>query len=210
MWLFSGSSGGGSVEAELKEKIRVLTLRNQELEAMQSGSEHQDGIVKTAIERFSSLCVFLGCLSITAVILESWEHTLSREVQLTFFVPLMIGHGGNTGGAVVGSTLGSMKNAGVSKTVRREVTVGVLVGSALAAVATGLPVLGIAKHTTLVVTVSLLAITVLSAALGAVVPFAVRAANLDPHSLAPPAVTTLIDAFGLITYLMIADKLLPK
>jgi hypothetical protein len=51
-----------------------------------------------AMQRVGWLSVFLASLSLTAVIMSGFEHTLSRQIELAYFVPLLAGHGGNTGG----------------------------------------------------------------------------------------------------------------
>lgn len=209
------AAASGSVEVELKEKIRMLESRNKELEAAVRGEPincAEVSILRLALERTGSLAVFLGCLSVTAIILESWEQTLLRDVEMTFFVPLMIGHGGNMGGSVVGSTLASMiqRPPPLTSTLKRELIAGGIVGIILTAAASALPfIMHIEPHTVLLIMASLLSITLMSALLGATLPFIFKRLKLDPNTLAPPAVTTLIDALGLIIYLSIADRIVP-
>lgn len=50
-----------------------------------------------AMSRVGWLSIFLGSLSLTAIIMNGFEHTLSRQIELAYFVPLLAGHGGNTG-----------------------------------------------------------------------------------------------------------------
>jgi hypothetical protein len=40
------------------------------------------------------LSIFLCSLSLTAMIMSGFEHTLSRQIELAYFVPLLAGHGG--------------------------------------------------------------------------------------------------------------------
>lgn len=209
------ADASGSVEVELKEKIRMLESRNKELEAAVRGepvSCAEFSIIRLALERTGSLAFFLVCLSVTAIILESWEQTLLRDVEMTFFVPLMIGHGGNMGGSVVGSTLASMiqRPTSFGLTLKREIIAGSIVGVILTAAASALPfIMRIESHTVLLIMASLLCITLMSALLGATLPFILKRLKLDPNTLAPPAATTLIDALGLIIYLSIADRIVP-
>lgn len=160
-------------------------------------------VVSLAFERTTSLVFFLACLTATAVILERWEATLTRDVELTFFVPLMIGHGGNTGGTVVGSVVASLHKP-LAATLRRELAAALIVGGLLAFLASFLPL----GRTALVVKLALVTITLISALVGALVPHFLKYMNLDAATIAPPAVTTLIDALGLVAYLTIADTFL--
>ena len=41
--------------------------------------------------------VFFAGLMIAAVVVEAFESVLKEHVSLSYFVPLLIGHGGNTG-----------------------------------------------------------------------------------------------------------------
>lgn len=63
------------------------------------------GIVTAARARSTWLALFLASLSLTAMIMGQYEAVLEHNVQLAYFVPLLIGHGGNVGGQVVGALL---------------------------------------------------------------------------------------------------------
>lgn len=47
--------------------------------------------------RWGWLLAFFGGLMIAAVVVEAFENVLKQHVALSYFVPLLIGHGGNTG-----------------------------------------------------------------------------------------------------------------
>uniref|UniRef100_A0A7S3JQ26 SLC41A/MgtE integral membrane domain-containing protein n=1 Tax=Aureoumbra lagunensis TaxID=44058 RepID=A0A7S3JQ26_9STRA len=209
----------GSVEKELKERVASLQKQNEELRVALNDRlsspkkiSLEKSVSSQAISRFATLIFFLGCLSLTAIILESWEATLAARVELTFFVPLMIGHGGNTGGSVVGSTvakLASGQSLSYSRTLLREMSCALLVGAALAsATFFFLPFIKISAHTSLIVTCAIASITMLATFIGTSLPFLFSFFRLDAASLGPPAVTTIVDAIGLITYLVIADIIL--
>ena len=48
-------------------------------------------------ERCGWLLIFFVGLVLAAIVVEIFESTLKKNVQLSYFVPLLIGHGGNTG-----------------------------------------------------------------------------------------------------------------
>eukprot|EP01134_Creolimax_fragrantissima_P005423 CFRG5423T1 len=58
------------------------------------------------------LSIFLTSLSLTAVVMENFEHILQSQIELSFFVPLMIGHGGTALG--LGAAIASTTVMGVS------------------------------------------------------------------------------------------------
>ena len=43
------------------------------------------------------LLLFLGGLLLCALVMHSFEAILEKELELAYFVPMLIGHGGNTG-----------------------------------------------------------------------------------------------------------------
>lgn len=118
-----------SVLLELKETIKrqadeIKTLKRklenpteaESAEATQGGGHHgppvdtadisnyiESPFYGLAAKRVGWLSVFLMSLSLTAVIMNGFEHTLSRQIELAYFVPLLAGHGGNTGGQTVGT-----------------------------------------------------------------------------------------------------------
>lgn len=44
-----------------------------------------------------SVCVLTDNTQVAAVVVEAFESILREHVALSYFVPLLIGHGGNTG-----------------------------------------------------------------------------------------------------------------
>lgn len=67
---------------------------------------------RVASMRVGWLGLFLVSLSMTALIMNGFEDTLEKQLELAYFVPLLAGHGGNTGGQAVGTVLSAM-SAGV-------------------------------------------------------------------------------------------------
>jgi len=67
---------------------------------------------KIATTRVGWLGLFLVSLSMTALIMSGFEDTLEQQLELAYFVPLLAGHGGNTGGQAVGTVLSAF-SAGV-------------------------------------------------------------------------------------------------
>ena len=61
-----------------------------------------------AVKRARTLALFLLLLSCTTAILEGYEETLAAHVSLSFFVPFLIGHGGNCGGMSVGAVISAI------------------------------------------------------------------------------------------------------
>lgn len=168
---------------------------------------------KIAFQRVGWLAIFLLSLSFTAIIMNGFEHTLSQQIELAYFVPLLAGHGGNTGGQAVGSVLSALSTKSITskdafKVIRKEamtgLTVGLILGSIVGPVAHfgG----GISRHVSTVVFFTLPWLSTIASTLASSIPFACHAAGLDPAIIAAPAMTTFVDVSGLLSYFLIANK----
>ena len=159
------------------------------------------------------LLLFVGG-SLTSNVLGVFESELEQMVALTFFVPLLIGTGGNTGAQTVSTliralALGEVRMRDVWGVVGRELVAGLVLGLMLGVVAFGKVLLDkqiIALAGT--VALSVVAICVWANVIGALVPMAARRFNVDPALVSAPLITTLVDASGLTIYLLIARALL--
>ena len=169
---------------------------------------------RVALKRVGWLAVFLCSLSLTAVIMNGFEHTLSRQIELAYFVPLLAGHGGNTGGQAVGSVLSALSTGAITtkdafKVIKKEAMSGMMVGIILGTFVGPIAhfVGGISRHVSMVVFCTLPLLSTIAATLASSIPFACKAAGLDPTIIAAPAMTTFVDVTGLLSYFLIANKI---
>jgi magnesium transporter len=159
------------------------------------------------------LLLFVGG-SLTANVLGVFESELEKMVALTFYVPLLIGTGGNTGAQTVSTliralALGEVRLRDAWHVVGRELLAGLVLGLMLGAVAFGKVLLdGQIFALAGTVALSVVAICVWANIIGALVPMAARRFNTDPALVSAPMITTLVDASGLAIYLLIAGALL--
>ena len=63
------------------------------------------GAFGVAAQRTGWLLFFLFGLLVCANVMKEFEELLARELELAFFVPLLIGHGGNSGGQTVSTVI---------------------------------------------------------------------------------------------------------
>lgn len=169
---------------------------------------------RIASKRIGWLGLFLVSLSMTAFIMNGFEHTLERQLELAYFVPLLAGHGGNTGGQTVGTVLSAL-SAGVvtmkdaPRVIAKEslsgLTVGCFLGLMVASVAHF--AMGISSHVATVVLCTLPLLSAIAATLGSTIPFVCVAFGLDPSVIAGPAMTSFVDVSGLMSYFLIAHKI---
>ena len=124
-------------------------------------------------------------------------------------------HGGNCGGMSVGAVISAIARGDARtpsskyRLALREVLAGCAVAVQLGALAAvTMHLTGFDRDLSTVVVAALAAITALGAVCGSVIPLALDWAGLDAATVAPPAVTTLIDALGIVIYLTVARAVL--
>lgn len=172
----------------------------------------QEPFYKTSLKRVGWLGIFLGSLSATAVIMNTFEHTLEKHIELAYFVPLLAGHGGNTGGQTVGTVLSALSSGAVrpsdaARVIFKEglsgVMSGIILGSVVSPIAYKL--LGISFHVATVLFCTMPLVSTIAASLGACIPFLCIFFGLDPSVIAAPAMTSFVDICGLMSYFLIAN-----
>ena len=146
--------------------------------------------------------------------LRLFEAELEQVVALSFFIPLLIGTGGNTGAQTVSTLIRAMalnevRLRDVWRVLARELLVGVILGFLLAIIAFGRAFLEVPMASlAITVALSVMAICIWANVIGAMVPMAARRFGIDPALISAPLITTLVDASGLAIYLLIAKALL--
>jgi magnesium transporter len=150
----------------------------------------------------------------TGSVLRAFSDELEAAVQLSFFIPLLIGTGGNVGSQTVtlivrAMALNEVSLRDVGWIAWKELRVGLVIGLIMAAVAiVRAQILGVGTNIGMVVAVTILAICLWSALVAAVLPLTLRRLRIDPAVVSAPLITTLVDGTGLIIYFEIARVLL--
>lgn len=191
-----GHGHGGGEELTEEEVIRYVN----------------DPFFRVGLQRVGWLGIFLGSLSATALIMNVFEETLEKHIELALFVPLLAGHGGNTGGQTVGTILSALSAGTVTrkdapKIVWKESMAGILSGSILGAIVAPIAYkgLGVSFHVAVVLFFTLPLVSMIASTLGSIIPFVCVFVGLDPSVIAAPAMTSLVDVAGLMGYFMIAN-----
>jgi magnesium transporter len=171
-------------------------------------------IARAVRRRIGWLLILFLTGTLTINVLGRFEEELDQVVALAFFIPLLIGTGGNTGAQTVSTmvramALGEIRLRDAWDVVLRELTSGLLLGSLLSVVAFGFAyILGGSLQLALVVALSIIAVCTWANTIGALVPLIAQKLGLDPALVSAPLITTLVDATGLAIYLLIAKALL--
>jgi len=166
-----------------------------------------------AFRRVSWLAIFIFALLGTAIIINGYEHILSKQIELAYFVPLLAGHGGNTGGQTVGAVLSALSTKSITtsdsyKIIAKEARSGLTVGCILGLVVGTLAHIigGVSTHVSVVVGCTLPVTSCIAGILASGIPFMCVKFGVDPAVIAAPAMTTFVDLSGLVAYFFIAER----
>jgi magnesium transporter len=159
------------------------------------------------------LLLFVGA-TYTATVLNMFEEQLERVVALTFFIPLLIGTGGNVGSQTVMTVIRAMAVGEVEfrdlfRVWRKELGTSLILGGVLAIAAfVRAWLLDVTYDIALAVAITAAVIVVWAATVASILPLVLRQLRVDPAVVSAPLITTLVDGTGLFLYLMIARWLL--
>jgi magnesium transporter len=167
--------------------------------------------------------LFVGEM-LTSVTMQNYGGEVQKIVALSFFMPLILSCGGNTGSQATSLIIRAMALHDVLlgdwwRVFRRELAGGLLLGCILAIIGTIRVVVWQWLHFwdygphysmfALVIGVSLVGVVLWGSLVGAMLPFILRMVKLDPAVCSAPFVATLVDVTGLVIYFNVALWLLP-
>jgi len=169
------------------------------------------------------LIVALGGGLLAGGIIGIFEDTLETVVILAFFIPIVMGMGGNVGTQsstifIRGVALGQIDKSNVFRRIVKEVSIGFLIGlivGGLAAIAAYLWLLvlrgdSVAVEVALVVFGAIVGNSVFAALMGFLIPWLMYLIGQDPAAASNPIVTTIKDVSGLLIYFGLAAILLSE
>lgn len=147
-------------------------------------------------------------------VLQKFSDQLNTVVALAFFIPLLIGMGGNVGTqsstvTVRGIATGHINTDTVLKTVLKESMVGISLGTVLGTtVAIAAFIWQGSFKLSLVVGLTMFTNMFAAATMGTAVPLFLRKVGIDPAAASAPFITTTVDVMGLIIYATLATLVL--
>ncbi len=166
-------------------------------------------------KRIGWLLLLFVAETFTGTVLRYFESELAAVVALSFFIPLLIGTGGNAGSQTVTTIIRSLALREIElrdawRILSRELSTGVMVGVVIGTVAFGRALLwGTTLPLAATVSITVHAICTWSTTIGSLIPLAAQRVGVDPAVLSAPLITTLVDATGLVIYFTIAKTILP-
>jgi magnesium transporter len=179
----------------------------------------EDTYFKTSsIQLFSKRIIWLLVLFIggayTSNVLAYYQDAVNQVVALSFFIPLLIGTGGNTGSQIVSTLVralgvGEVAFKDVFRVIKKELLTGALLGASLGIVAyIRAFLLDVQFNIGYVVALSALAIVLWSSLVSAFLPLLLHRLKIDPAVVSGPLISTLVDGTGLMIYFTIAKWIL--
>ena len=166
--------------------------------------------------RIPWLMLMMLSATFTQFIMKGFEDGLEKVVALSFYIPMLMDTGGNSGSqasvTIIRSlSLGEIEFKDILKVIFKELRVALMCGVTLAVLCFGKATLidsnppAIALNVALTVSGTLLITVILAKFFGCTLPMLVKKIGLDPAVMASPMITTIVDALSLIIYFLIAS-----
>ena len=201
------------------DAIRVLNERIATISAGDSGihSYSKASAFLLVKKRLFWLLVLAALNFGVAAVVASFEETISQNLVLAGFIPLLAGMGGNIGAQASGLVIAGTSSRDISsKDIFRVLYKEMFVSSALAGllgcVTAAMGYIrahdGSKPEIAATLGCSMMVIAIISNFLGVVFPFAAIAVGVDPAVSSSPLITTVIDVLGISVYLVIARSIL--
>jgi magnesium transporter len=142
-----------------------------------------------------------------------FEDIIATNLVLVFFLPLLVGSGGNAGSQSATLMVRALATGDVHfkdwfYLIGRESLVALCLGATMAIAVSALGYYRGDEMVALVLALSMMAIVMLGCLIGMSLPFILNRMGLDPASASAPLVTSICDASGVLVYLFIASQLL--
>lgn len=150
----------------------------------------------------------------TGTVLKAFEDELEAAISLAFFIPLLIGTGGNSGTQITSTlvramALGEVSLRNLGTVLKKELSTGFFVAITIAVAAwVRAWFLGVGYEVTIVVSLTIVAIILWSAIVSSIIPMLLKRLRIDPAVVSAPFIATLIDGTGLIIYFEIAKQVM--
>lgn len=153
----------------------------------------------------------------SGAVLRTFDETIQEVTALAWFIPLLIGSGGNAGAQTTTTitraiALGEVRWQQVLRVMMREFRTGLLLGGLVGAIGilnallwtrAGYP-WDAQLRIALTVGLAQVGIITVATTVGACLPLIAKRLNIDPAVMSAPFITTVVDASGLLLYFTLA------
>ena len=175
----------------------------------------EDSFLKISWVRLPWLMVaFVGQL-IAAFIIQQFEGTLLQIIALTFFMPVIMAMGGNSGiqSSIIvirGLATGDISIESTWRRFFREFRVSLFIGLIFGVIMSLVVGLWLGNYIMgLIIGLALNLVIIQATLFGGLIPFLLKRADIDPALASGPFITTFNDILGLLIYLVIITASIP-
>ncbi|MDM1781047.1 magnesium transporter [Acinetobacter indicus] len=197
------------VEAETTEDI----LKSGAVEPLDELSLKTAPILTLYQKRVFWLVVLIFGSLLSGIGIAHFEEIIAANIVLVFFLPLLVGSGGNAGSQSATLMVRALATDDVEfkdwfSLLSREILVALCLGITMAFAVSILGYIRGDMMVAIVLAISMVGIVVMGCLIGMSLPFILNRFNMDPASASAPLVTSICDATGVVIYLFVASKLL--
>lgn len=199
----------------------ILSEEAREDAELQGGSSPLDvpylqaSPAKLWSKRVIWLLVLFLAEAYTGNVLRAFEDSVAQVTALMFFIPLLIGTGGNVGTQITTTLVRAMSVEGVQlrdafTVIWKETRTAVLLGLTMAAAGIVRAwTLGVTGPLMLTVGTSLALIVLWASLVASILPLVLRSLRVDPAVVSGPMIATIVDGTGLVIYFLMAHLFIP-
>ena len=205
----------------IDDVVDIIEQENTEdFQKMAAMAPNEEPYLKTPVlslakHRIIWLLVLMISATVTGRIIQGFEEVIQSVVILASFIPMLMDTGGNAGSQsstliIRGLALGEITTHDYLKVMFKELRVGSVVAIVLSVV--NFLRIYFIEHVEFMVGItvcaSLIFTVILAKVVGSILPIIAKKLKFDPAIMASPLITTIVDAFALIVYFMLARTLL--
>ena len=195
---------------DVMDVVREEASKDYQMMSGISGNiETTDNIWIMSRARLPWLIIAMTGGVVGSVVIGNYEGQLALNPQLAFFMPLIVGMGGNVGiqsSALIvqGLANNTLSKDGLFKRIFKELSLGLLNGLVCSTLLIIYSFISdYPMELSLTIGISLLTVILFAAAFGTFMPLALNKMKIDPALATGPFITTTNDIIGLFFYFMI-------
>ncbi len=203
------------IEEEATEdmyKFAGTSEQERDIAQKQNNTAYEQ-IVSSVRARIPWLVLMLVMGFVSTIMFSNLDFIMNPTyASLVFFIPIIMGMGGNIGTQSSALTVMSLSNKDLEfNNVIREGIVGIITGVVCSSLI-GLFIFIFTKDTNivLIVSISLLVNMVVGSTIGGFMPVLLKKLNADPSIISAPLIATILDITGIAVYLIIITMVLSK
>ena len=173
----------------------------------------RSGVLELWSARVRWLVILILTGMVTSTILGHFESVLKAATALAFYLPVLLGTGGNSGSQAATIIVRALGTRDVEikdwpRILFKELGVGTLLGLTLSALIAAKVALDGQFGITPAVALSLFLLVVVANLAGSLLPLLLARLGIDPALISNPLIATVSDISGLLIYLSVAQLLL--